>query len=67
MNQFVQHLFIGGIADGLNFAVDPARNFVEMRNRTTAHQYRRRTIDTRNGPVDVFTHGVECPVAALLA
>jgi hypothetical protein len=62
-----KHLFLGGVADGLQIDVHPARQFVQIQHdgeRLT--QYRRRTLDTRNGPVDVFTHGIECPVAALL-
>lgn len=61
-----KHLFLGGVADGLQIAVHPARNFVQIQHdgdRLT--QYRRRTIDTRNGPIDVFTHGIDCPVTAL--
>lgn len=63
-----KHIFLGGVADGLQFDVHPARNFVQMQHAgIEPQQYRRRTIDTRNGTVDVFTHGVECPVTALLA
>lgn len=64
----MKHLFIGGMADGMTVDVLAGENFVEMHlTGADIHQYRRRTIDTRNGPVDVFTHGVPCPIEHLIA
>ena len=64
-------LFLGGGADGLHREVPDGVNFVTVKGRRTgkpfSQQYRRRVLDTRNGPVSVFTHDVVCPIERLMA
>jgi hypothetical protein len=62
-----KHLFLGGRIDGFMLDVHPSRNFVEIHAAgQEPQQYRRRVLDTRDGPLSIFTHGVECPLTLLV-